>query len=237
MSTRSACRSGRRGSPATSSERPAVPCRGRGAQGPRPRDPGRCARRRPGRDRGGRGPVSNPSNCFPPTALDRVLTRRRLTVALAMLTVERSLEAAERHLVRPARARILPAGAIIVDAILERYGTDRLRVSDEGDPRGPRACRRGRGARLARSAAAARARLVRRGLAGRLGRFALAAPAPMWPDSDGARPVGPKPHRTGFGHSEGRMPAIRRTAHEFGQVPRGAGGYAALHRILRRSAA
>ena len=49
-----------------------------------------------------------------------------------MLTVERSAEAAERHLLRPERARILPAGSIIVDAILERYGADRIRVSDEG---------------------------------------------------------------------------------------------------------
>jgi len=78
------------------------------------------------------GTASNLLKLLPATALDRVLTRRRLTVALAMLTVERSLEAAERHLIRPARARILPAGAIIVDAILERYGADRLRVSEEG---------------------------------------------------------------------------------------------------------
>jgi exopolyphosphatase/guanosine-5'-triphosphate,3'-diphosphate pyrophosphatase len=78
------------------------------------------------------GTASNLLRLLPATALDRVLTRRRLTVALAMLTVERSLEAAERHLVRPARARILPAGALIVDAILERYGADRMRVSDEG---------------------------------------------------------------------------------------------------------
>ena len=39
---------------------------------------------------------------------------------------------AERHLIRPERARILPAGSIIVDAILEHYGADRMRVSDEG---------------------------------------------------------------------------------------------------------
>ena len=78
------------------------------------------------------GTASNLLRLLPATALDRVLTRRRLTVALAMLTVERSLEAAERHLVRPARARILPAGAIIVDAILEHYAADRLRVSEEG---------------------------------------------------------------------------------------------------------
>ena len=49
-----------------------------------------------------------------------------------MLTVERSIDAAERHALRPQRARILPAGAVIVDAILERYGVDRLQVSEEG---------------------------------------------------------------------------------------------------------
>jgi exopolyphosphatase/guanosine-5'-triphosphate,3'-diphosphate pyrophosphatase len=78
------------------------------------------------------GTAANLLRLLPATAIDHVLTRRRLTVALAMLSVERSLEAAERHLVRPARARILPAGAIIVDAILERYETDRLTVSEEG---------------------------------------------------------------------------------------------------------
>ena len=78
------------------------------------------------------GTVSNLLRLLPSTALDRILTRRRITVALAMLTVERSADAADRHLLRPERARILPAGAIIADAILERYGTDRMRVSEEG---------------------------------------------------------------------------------------------------------
>ena len=78
------------------------------------------------------GTASNLLKLLPATAADRVLTRRRLTVALAMLTVERSTEAAERHLIRAARARILPAGAIIVDAILERLGADKVRVSEAG---------------------------------------------------------------------------------------------------------
>ncbi len=78
------------------------------------------------------GTASNLLKLLPATAIDRLLTRRRITVALAMLTVERSVEAAARHLLRPQRARVLPAGAIIVDAILEHYGVDRLRVSDEG---------------------------------------------------------------------------------------------------------
>ena len=78
------------------------------------------------------GTASNLLRLLPATAVDRALTRRRIAVALAMLTVERSAEAAERHMMRPERARILPAGAIIVDAILERYGVDRLRVSESG---------------------------------------------------------------------------------------------------------
>jgi exopolyphosphatase/guanosine-5'-triphosphate,3'-diphosphate pyrophosphatase len=78
------------------------------------------------------GTASNLLRLLPSAADDRILTRRRITVALSMLAVERSVEAAERHLIRPARARILPAGAIIVDAILERYGASELGVSEEG---------------------------------------------------------------------------------------------------------
>jgi len=78
------------------------------------------------------GTASNLLKLLPATAVDRMLTRRRITVALAMLTVQRSAEAAERHRLRPQRARVLPAGALIVDAILERYAVERLRVCDEG---------------------------------------------------------------------------------------------------------
>ncbi len=78
------------------------------------------------------GTASNLLRLLPSAADDGTLTRRRLTVALSMLAVERSVEAAERHLIRPARARILPAGAIIVDAILERYGASEISVSEDG---------------------------------------------------------------------------------------------------------
>ncbi len=78
------------------------------------------------------GTASNLLRVLPVTAVDRVLTRRRIAIALAMLTVEPSAEAATRHLLRPTRARILPAGAVILDAILERYGAERIRVSEEG---------------------------------------------------------------------------------------------------------
>jgi exopolyphosphatase/pppGpp-phosphohydrolase len=49
-----------------------------------------------------------------------------------MLMVQTGAEAAERHLLRETRARLLPAGAVIADAILERYGADRMRVSELG---------------------------------------------------------------------------------------------------------
>jgi exopolyphosphatase/pppGpp-phosphohydrolase len=78
------------------------------------------------------GTASNLLKLMPATTSDQVLTRRRITVALAMLTVERSTEAAARHLLRPQRARVLPAGALILNAILERYGADRVRVCDTG---------------------------------------------------------------------------------------------------------
>ena len=78
------------------------------------------------------GTASNLLRLLPASVTDGLLTRRRITVALAMLAVERSADAAARHVIRPERARILPAGAIIVDAVLEHYGVDRLRVSDGG---------------------------------------------------------------------------------------------------------
>jgi exopolyphosphatase/pppGpp-phosphohydrolase len=69
---------------------------------------------------------------LPAAALDRVLSRRRMEQALGLVMQETSLDAAGRHLLRPQRARILPAGIVIADAILERYGAKRLRVSEEG---------------------------------------------------------------------------------------------------------
>ena len=88
-----------------------------------------------------------------------MLTRRRITVALAMLTVQRSAEAAERHMLRPQRARVLPAGALIVDAILERYAAERLRVCDEGIREGMVLAAATAGVGVARSAVHARGRL------------------------------------------------------------------------------
>lgn len=63
---------------------------------------------------------------------DRALTRDAIAEALAILGAQSSGLAAERYLIRPSRARILPAGAVILDAILDHYGLSSLRVSEAG---------------------------------------------------------------------------------------------------------
>lgn len=64
--------------------------------------------------------------------LDRVLTRERLTEAMTVLTAFPAAEITARYLVNPTRARLLPAGAVLVDAILRRYSADRVTISDAG---------------------------------------------------------------------------------------------------------
>jgi exopolyphosphatase/guanosine-5'-triphosphate,3'-diphosphate pyrophosphatase len=76
------------------------------------------------------GTASNLVKVLPAAVLDRTMTRERIAEVQQVLAAEPAAVAAERHLVNPKRARVLPAGAVIVDAILERYGADRLRVSD-----------------------------------------------------------------------------------------------------------
>ena len=78
------------------------------------------------------GTASNLLKVLPAAMLDRTLTRERIAEVLAILAAEPAAVASERHLINPIRARILPAGAAIVDAILEMYGADRLRVSEAG---------------------------------------------------------------------------------------------------------
>lgn len=76
------------------------------------------------------GTASNLLRVVPGASLDGALTRRRMTVALAMLVSEPSAQAADRYGFHPVRARTLPAGAAIIEAVLERYGVDGLRVSE-----------------------------------------------------------------------------------------------------------
>jgi len=76
------------------------------------------------------GTASNLVKVLPAALADRTLTRPRLAEIQAILATEPAAHAAERHLVNPTRARLLPAGGAIVDAILEHYDQDRMRVSE-----------------------------------------------------------------------------------------------------------
>lgn len=78
------------------------------------------------------GTASNLLKVVPDARIDLVLTRARIAEALDILANETAAEAVERHLVKPIRARLLPAGAAIMDALLTRYGVTRIRVSDAG---------------------------------------------------------------------------------------------------------
>ncbi len=78
------------------------------------------------------GTASNLVRVLGEAAADRMLTHDRVSTALAILEAEPSAGIAARHLLRPTRSRILAAGAVIVDAILERCAADRIRVVDTG---------------------------------------------------------------------------------------------------------
>lgn len=78
------------------------------------------------------GTASNLIKVLPAASLDRTLTRERIGEAIAILATEPAAVASERHVINPIRARILPAGAAILAAILGRYGADRIRVSEAG---------------------------------------------------------------------------------------------------------
>jgi exopolyphosphatase/guanosine-5'-triphosphate,3'-diphosphate pyrophosphatase len=78
------------------------------------------------------GTATNLLKVIPEAAIDRFLTRERIAQAEAALASEPASEAAVRYRMKPIRARLLPAGGAILDAILERYGADRIRVSDAG---------------------------------------------------------------------------------------------------------
>ncbi len=78
------------------------------------------------------GTASNLLRILPAATLDGTLDRRRLGQALRVLSTEPSAVASERHGVNPVRARILPAGAAILEAILRRYRAPTIRVAEEG---------------------------------------------------------------------------------------------------------
>ena len=78
------------------------------------------------------GTASNLVKVLPDAIADRMLTRERIAAIQSILATEPAAAAAERHVINPIRARILPAGATIIDAILERYGAESIRVSEAG---------------------------------------------------------------------------------------------------------
>ena len=63
---------------------------------------------------------------------DSIVTRRRVAEALAELTSRTAAATSARFGVNPVRARILPAGAVIMDALMRHYDVETVRVSEQG---------------------------------------------------------------------------------------------------------
>ena len=78
------------------------------------------------------GTASNLLKIVPDGRLKRRLTTSDLETAFGVVAGHSAEALVERFLVRPARARILGAGAAIVEAIMVRYGVGEVRVADGG---------------------------------------------------------------------------------------------------------
>lgn len=78
------------------------------------------------------GTASNLLKVAPGGVADPILTRERLAAAVATLLERPAAGTSERHGVNLKRARLLPAGAAIVEALMRRYGAAAVRVSDAG---------------------------------------------------------------------------------------------------------
>ena len=63
---------------------------------------------------------------------ERLVDRQGIDLAIAIAGRERSARVAELFGLNPRRARILPAGAAILDGIARRYGLERIRISEYG---------------------------------------------------------------------------------------------------------
>jgi exopolyphosphatase / guanosine-5'-triphosphate,3'-diphosphate pyrophosphatase len=78
------------------------------------------------------GPASNLLKVVPGGLASRRLTATDLEAAFELVAREPADVLAARREVRPARARILGAGAAVVEAIMARYGVTEVRVADGG---------------------------------------------------------------------------------------------------------
>jgi exopolyphosphatase/guanosine-5'-triphosphate,3'-diphosphate pyrophosphatase len=67
-----------------------------------------------------------------PPLSNRLLSRRRLRAAIRLIAAMPAAELAERYSIRPSRAGVLPAGAVILASALDRYDLDQLRVAKGG---------------------------------------------------------------------------------------------------------
>jgi exopolyphosphatase/pppGpp-phosphohydrolase len=76
------------------------------------------------------GTASNLVRVLPEAQLDRTLTAARLATAIELLVREPADATARRYGLNPIRARVLPAGATILEAILARYAIDRLETRE-----------------------------------------------------------------------------------------------------------
>jgi exopolyphosphatase/pppGpp-phosphohydrolase len=78
------------------------------------------------------GPASNLLKVVPGGAASRRLTSGDLDAAFRLVAKSPAEVIATRYGLRPARARILGAGAAIVAAIMARYGVSEVRVAGGG---------------------------------------------------------------------------------------------------------
>jgi exopolyphosphatase/guanosine-5'-triphosphate,3'-diphosphate pyrophosphatase len=78
------------------------------------------------------GTASNLVKLVPVAGIEQWLSRDRIAAATAELRQRPAAAVAEHFLVNPRRAGLLPGGIAIVTAILDRYGLDRIRVSEAG---------------------------------------------------------------------------------------------------------
>lgn len=78
------------------------------------------------------GTATNLAHVLGDESTHPILTRDRLEEALAILTSGPASETAESHGLNPIRARVLPAGAVILEAILARWGVEAMEVAGEG---------------------------------------------------------------------------------------------------------
>jgi exopolyphosphatase / guanosine-5'-triphosphate,3'-diphosphate pyrophosphatase len=78
------------------------------------------------------GTASNLLKVTPGGVEDQTLTRSRISQALATLSSAPAATLTERYFINPKRGPLLSAGAVIVDALMRRYGVDAVRVTDAG---------------------------------------------------------------------------------------------------------